>query len=172
MREINLEKDIAVLKELNVGEWISISGVIYAARDQACKRLSEILIKGFNPPITLSNSLIYHTGPSPINLCGVCSAGPTTSVRMDPFVEILLSCGVIGFIGKGKRSKEIIEHFKKYKGIYLVTVGGAGAYLGSRIEKIQIVAFEDLGPEAVYYLEVKDFPAMVAIDSKGRSFWN
>jgi fumarate hydratase subunit beta len=171
-KKIFLPKEIDELKSLKVGEWLLLNGPIFSARDQACKLLVDLIKEGKGIPLELKNSLIYHMGPSPTPPGRVSgSAGPTTSKRMDPFVSWLLSQGIVGFIGKGKRDKETEMYFKKYKGVYLVTVGGAGAYLGDKIKKMEIFAFPELGPEAIYYLEVEDFPAMVAIDSEGNSFW-
>ncbi|MGB9857222.1 MAG: FumA C-terminus/TtdB family hydratase beta subunit [Dictyoglomaceae bacterium] len=172
MRKIKLplkEEDILNLK---VGEWVELNGPCYSARDAAHKRIIEALEKGERLPIDLKGITIYYMGPSPTppgRIIGSC--GPTTSKRMDPFTPKLLSLGVKGFIGKGKRSKEVKIAIKKYKGIYFVTVGGAGAYLSERIKRAEIVAYEDLGPEAIYYLELINFPAMVAIDSQGEDFF-
>ncbi|ACI19189.1 FumA C-terminus/TtdB family hydratase beta subunit [Dictyoglomus thermophilum] len=172
MKKIHLPEDIGKLEEISVGEWILLNGALYSARDQACKRIVDMLEKGLKPPINLKDIIIYHMGPSPAPPGRVVgSAGPTTSKRMDPFVAKLMKNGVKGFIGKGLRGREVIEAIRKYKGFYLVTVGGAGAYLGDRIKSMKVVAFPELGPEAVYYLEVLDFPVLMAIDSKGNSFW-
>lgn len=173
MRKIELplkEEDILSLK---VGEWVELNGPCYSARDSAHKRIFETLERGEKLPLNLKGITIYYMGPSPTppgRIIG--SAGPTTSKRMDPFTPKLLSLGVKGLIGKGKRSKEVKDAIKKFKGIYFVTVGGAGAYLSKRIKKIELVAYEDLGPEAIYYLELFHFPAMVAIDSYGEDFFN
>ncbi len=172
MKRIYIPEEIKKLEEVEVGEWILLNGVLYSARDQACKKLVDMIDKGVELPFSLKDIIIYHMGPSPAPPGRVVgSAGPTTSKRMDPFVAELMRNGVKGFIGKGMRSKEVIEAIKKYKGFYLVTVGGAGAYLGDRIKNMEVLAFPELGPEAIYYLEVFDFPAMMAIDSKGNSFW-
>ncbi len=173
MRKIELplkEDDILSLK---VGEWVELSGPCYSARDSAHKRIFEALEKGERLPINLKGSTIYYMGPTPTppgRVIGSC--GPTTSKRMDPFTPRFLSFGVKGFIGKGKRGKEVREAIEKFKGIYFVTIGGAGAYLSEKIKDMKLVAYEDLGPEAIYYLELYRFPVMVAIDSYGEDFFN
>lgn len=173
MKTLHLPEDVKKLEDLVVGEWVLLNGVIYSARDQACKILVELVQSGQKIPFSLKDILIYHMGPSPAPPGRVVgSAGPTTSKRMDPFVYELMKNGVKGFIGKGMRSNEVIESIRKYKGIYLVTIGGAGAYLGNKITRMELVAFPELGPEAIYLLEIVDFPAMVAIDSKGNSYWD
>lgn len=173
MKSIYLPEDVNKLEGLVVGEWVLLNGVIYSARDQACKILVELIQKGEKISFSLKDIIIYHMGPSPAPPGRVVgSAGPTTSKRMDPFVFELMKNGVKGFIGKGMRGKEVVEAIKKHKGIYFVTIGGAGAYLGDKIKKMEVVAFPELGPEAMYLLEIVDFPAMVAIDSKGNSFWD
>lgn len=173
MKKIYLPEDIKELEDLGIGEWLLLNGIIYSARDQACKMLIEKIKEDKEIPFSLENIIIYHMGPSPAppgRIIG--SAGPTTSRRMDPFVSELMAYGVKGFIGKGMRNKEVVEAIKRYKGIYMVTIGGAGAYLGEKIKKVEVIAFPELGPEAIYLLEVSDFPVMVAIDSKGNNFWD
>ncbi|MCS7201638.1 MAG: FumA C-terminus/TtdB family hydratase beta subunit [Dictyoglomus sp.] len=173
MKKIELplkEEDILNLK---VGEWVELNGPCYSARDSAHRRICEALEKGEKLPIDLKGITIYYMGPSPAppgRIIGSC--GPTTSKRMDPFTPKLLSLGVKGFIGKGKRNIEVRDAIKNFKGIYFVTIGGAGAYLSEKIKKIELVAYEDLGPEAIYYLELFHFPVMVAIDSYGRDFFD
>jgi len=153
------EKDI---KSLSVGDEALLSGVIYTARDQAHKRLVELIKKGKRLPIDLKNQTIYYCGPTktrPGKIIGSC--GPTTSSRMDAFTQPLLKTGLRGMIGKGNRSKEIARAIKKYNAVYFIAIGGAGAYLSKKVRKLKIAAFKDLGPEAVYKLEVKDFPVIV-----------
>jgi len=173
MRIIELplkEEDILTLK---AGEWVELNGPCYSARDSAHERIFESLKRGEKLPIDLNGAVIYYMGPTPTppgRIIGSC--GPTTSERMDPFTPKLLSLGVKGFIGKGKRSIEVRNAIKEYRGIYFVTVGGAGAYFSQRIKKAKLIAYEDLGPEAIYYLELSHFPVMVAIDSFGEDFFN
>lgn len=145
-----------------------LSGVIYTARDQAHKKL--LGLKKF--PVPLKGEIIYYCGPTPAKqgrVIGAC--GPTTSSRMDNFTPSLLKKGVVAMIGKGKRSKQVKDAVKKYKAVYFVAIAGAGAYLSEKIEEAEVVAFRDLGTEAIHRLTVKDFPLYVAIDSKGRSIY-
>ncbi len=163
---------IEKVKRLKVGDRVRISGTIYTARDASHRRLIEILKKGGKLPIPLKNQILYYTGPTPARPGRVIgSAGPTTSSRMDPYTIPLLKKGLRGMIGKGERSKEIREAVKKYQAIYFVATGGAGALLAQYIEKTEVIAYPDLGPEAIYRIEVRDFPAIVAIDTKGRNLF-
>ena len=165
---LTLEKS----KKLRVGDRVRISGIIYTARDASHKRIVKILKKGGKLPIPLKNQIIYYTGPTPTRpgrIIGSC--GPTTSSRMDPYTIPLLKKGLRGMIGKGRRSKKIMEAIKRYQAIYFVATGGAGAFLAQYIKKAEVIAYRDLGPEAIYRLEVEDFPAIVAIDSKGRNLF-
>lgn len=154
------------------GDKILFSGIIYTARDQAHKRLVELIKKGKKLPLELKGQIIYYCGPTATpkgKVIGSC--GPTTSVRMDDFVEPLLKKGLIGMIGKGRRSKTVRQLIKKYKAVYLVAPAGCGALLAKKVISKKLVAFKDLGPEAIYRLEVKDFPLIAAIDPKGRSIY-
>ncbi|MCP4651786.1 MAG: TRZ/ATZ family protein [Candidatus Omnitrophica bacterium] len=156
------------MKYLKVGDEILFSGVIYTARDQAHQRL----VKLKKIPFDLEGEVIYYCGPSATpkgKVIGAC--GPTTSSRMDKFVEPLLKKGLVGMIGKGGRSKSVRQLIKKYKALYLVAPSGCGALLAQKVISKKIVCFKDLGPEAVYRLEVEDFPLIVAIDSFGRSIY-
>jgi fumarate hydratase subunit beta len=152
---------------------VLISGVIYTGRDAAHKRFVEILDRGGVMPVDLKDQLIYFVGPCPApENMPIGSAGPTTSYRMDPYSpRIIAECGLSGMIGKGNRSKEVVEAMKEYGAVYFAATGGAGALIAECIKKCDAVAFEELGPEAVYRLEVEDFPAVVAIDSKGNSLY-
>jgi fumarate hydratase subunit beta len=158
-----------VIKSLKTGDEVLISGVIYTARDAAHKRL-VLDIK--HPPLNLKDQIIYYCGPTPA-MPGrpVGSAGPTTSGRMDGFTEPLLKAGLKGMIGKGLRSKEIRALIKKHKAVYFVATGGAGALLAQHIRSSQVVAYPDLGPEAIHRFEVLDFPVIVANDIKGRDIF-
>lgn len=157
---------------LHAGDYVYISGTIYSARDAAHKRMKEEIEAGKDIPIDVKNQTIYYLGPSPKREGQVIgSAGPTTSSRMDKYTPMMLKMGMTGMIGKGKRSKEVIEEMKKNSAVYFAAVGGAGALLSKCIKKADTVAYEDLGAEAIYKLEVEDFPAIVVIDSKGNNLY-
>lgn len=162
-----IEKEI---KSLKTGDSLLITGTIYTARDAAHKRLMFDIKK---PPINLKNTIIYYCGPTP-PMPGrpVGSAGPTTSGRMDGFIEPLLKAGLKGMIGKGQRSAEARALMKKYKAVYFVATGGAGALLAKHIKSAKIAAYGDLGPEAIYEFQVVDFPAIVANDIKGHDIFD
>jgi len=171
MRKIALPIDEQTIRQLKAGEEVLLSGKVYTARDQAHKRLVELLKKKKRLPVDLRGKAIYYCGPTkkrPGKVIGSC--GPTTSSRMDAFTPTLLEAGLRMMIGKGNRSKEVIRSIKRHKAVYFLTIGGAGAYLSKRVKKTRTIAFKDLGPEAIYELEVKDFPAIVWVDSKGKSF--
>lgn len=159
-------------QNLKVGEEIFFTGTIYTARDQAHKRLVEAIKNKKKLPIDLKDAIIYYCGPTKTpkgRTIGSC--GPTTSSRMDEFTPILLKAGIKGMIGKGARSKNVIEAIKKYKGIYFLTFAGCGALLSRFVKRAKIFAYKDFGPESIYKLEVKDFPLIVAVDSKGRNIY-
>ncbi|WP_456342186.1 Fe-S-containing hydro-lyase [Thermovibrio sp.] len=164
--------DDSVIKSLKAGDLVLISGVIYTARDAAHKRIVEALDRGEKPPIELKGQIIYYAGPAPAKPGRpIGSVGPTTSYRMDPYAPRLLAEGLKGMIGKGSRSKEVIEAIKKYKGVYFGAVGGAAAYLARCVKEAQVVAYEDLGPEAIRRLVVEDFPAFVVNDIYGNDLY-
>ncbi len=153
---------------LKAGERVLISGEVYTARDAAHKRLVEILKKGESLPFDIRGKVIYYVGPAPAKPgYPIGPAGPTTSIRMDPYTPALLSAGLKGMIGKGPRGKEVIESMVKHKAVYFVVVGGAAALVAKAVKKVEIVAYEDLGPEAIRKLVVEDLPAIVAIDCYG-----
>ena len=159
------EKTIASLK---AGDNLLLSGVLYVARDAAHRRMIETLDRGESLPFDIKGQTLYYMGPSPAPPGKVIgSAGPTTSTRMDPYTPRLLAAGLKGMIGKGVRSAEVKEALKKYQAVYLAAVGGAGALISKTIVKSEVVAYPDLGPEAVLRLEVKDFPATVINDIYG-----
>jgi len=169
MRKLSLPIDEQTIRQLKAGEEILLSGKIYTARDQAHKRLAELLKKKKRLPVNLRSAAIYYCGPTkkrPGKVIGSC--GPTTSSRMDAFTPVLLKAGLRLMIGKGNRSKEVIQAIKRFKAVYFLTIGGAGAYLAKRVKKARTTAFKDLGPEAIYELKVKDFPVIVWVDSKGK----
>jgi len=173
MKRINTPLEENQVKELKPGKEALFSGIIYTARDQAHKRLTEAINKGRKLPIDLKGQIIYYCGPTKTprgKTIGSC--GPTTSSRMDEFTPTLLKAGLKGMIGKGSRSKEVISAIKKYKAVYFLTYAGCGALLSKYVKKTKPVAYQELGPEAIYRLEVKDFPLIVGIDSKGRSIYD
>ncbi|MEW6089048.1 MAG: FumA C-terminus/TtdB family hydratase beta subunit [bacterium] len=153
-----------IIKNLKPGDKVKISGTFYIARDQAHKKLIELIKNGKKPPFHLDGQIIYYCGPTPARKGEIIgSAGPTTSKRMDPFTPVLLEHGIKGTIGKGTRSKEVTNAIKKYKAVYFVTYGGAGAYLRQFIVKNELIAYPELGPEAIRKITVKNFPAYVGI---------
>lgn len=160
------------IKHLKAGDNVIISGYIIAARDAAHKKLYEISQNGGELPLDLSNQTIYYLGPSPAKPGEVIgAAGPTTSGRMDKYTPLMLDLGISAMIGKGYRNKEVIDSIIKHKAVYMVAIGGAGALISKSIKKYEVVAYEELGPEAIARLEVVDFPAIVAIDSNGNNFY-
>ncbi len=157
-----------VIENLRAGDQVLISGVIYVGRDSAHKRLIETLDRGGELPFDIRGQTIYYMGPSPTKPGHVIgSAGPTTSGRMDAYTPRLLSIGLKAMIGKGLRSDAVKEAIKEYKAVYFAAVGGAAALIAKSITKSDIVAYEELGPEAILRLEVKDFPAVVINDMHG-----
>lgn len=155
------------IKQLKAGDYVYISGVIYTARDAAHKRMYEEL------PIDIENQIIYYMGPSPKREGrAIGSAGPTTASRMDKYTPKLLDLKLGGMIGKGKRSKEVIDAIVRNQSIYFAAVGGAGALLSKCIESSEVVAYDDLGTEAIHKLLVKDFPVIVVIDSEGNNLYD
>ncbi|MCS7125762.1 MAG: Fe-S-containing hydro-lyase [Aigarchaeota archaeon] len=157
-----------ILSELKIGDKVLISGKIYTARDAAHKRFVEAINKGEKLPVDLRGQVIYYVGPTPAKPGYVIgSAGPTTSIRMDSYMEPLLKIGLKGTIGKGYRSWSVVELLKKYKAVYFIATGGVGALLSKKIKSAKVVAYEDLGPEAVMELQVEDFPVIVANDIYG-----
>jgi fumarate hydratase subunit beta len=157
-----------VIAGLHMGDKLLITGVIYTARDAAHKRLIELLDNGQDLPFAIQGQVIYYVGPTPPKPGNpIGSAGPTTSNRMDPYAPYLIERGLKGMIGKGQRSQAVKDAMIEYKAVYLGATGGAGALLSKRIKKSEIIAFEDLGPEAIHRLEVEDFPVVVINDIYG-----
>ena len=157
---------------MTVGTKVLISGVIYAARDAAHRELIQALDKGERLPFELKGQTLYYMGPSPARPDHIIgSAGPTTSSRMDIYTPRLIAAGIRAMIGKGSRSPEVKEAIKKYKAIYFVTIGGAGALLAKSIKQVEVVAYEDLGAEAILRLNVDNFPAIVANDIYGNDLF-
>lgn len=169
---LNLPISKAEIKNLSAGQWVLLNGTVYTGRDQTHRRLVEMLRNNKSLPVDLSGYLLYYTGPSPTPLGMVTgSAGPTTSYRMDSYTPEILDLGVAAVMGKGRRSPEVRSSLQKQNAAYFATIGGAGAYLAQRIKSISIAAFEDLGPEAMFKLELSDFPAIVIIDSEGNDYY-
>ncbi|MGA5688746.1 Fe-S-containing hydro-lyase [Cytobacillus pseudoceanisediminis] len=170
--KVTIPIDENLLLSLKAGERVLISGTIYTARDAAHKRMSEALEKGEDLPFNIEGQTIYYVGPTPAKPGQVIgSAGPTTSGRMDRYTPSLLDRGLKGMIGKGYRSKEVIDSMKKNKAVYFAAIGGSGALIARSIKKMEVIAYEDLGPEAIYKLTVEDFPAVVIIDSNGTDWY-
>lgn len=160
------------VKELKAGDSVLISGTIYTARDAAHKRLVDLLHENKPLPFDVKEAIIYYVGPTPAKPGEpIGSAGPTTSYRMDPYAPELLDIGLKGMIGKGLRSKEVIESMIKNKAVYFAAIGGAAALMGKAVKKAELVAYEDLGSEAIRKLEVKNLPVVVVIDSEGNNLY-
>ncbi len=158
--------------QLKAGDLVNMTGYIYAARDAAHKRIFELIKKGQKLPIELKGQIIFYAGPTPTkpgHSCG--SVGPTTSYRMDPYTPELLERGLMGMIGKGFRSKEVIDSMKKNKAVYFAAIGGVAALIAKSVKKSEVIAYEDLGAEAIYLFYVEDFPAIVVIDSTGNNLY-
>jgi fumarate hydratase subunit beta len=156
---------------LKAGTLVLFSGVVYTARDQAHLRFVQMLEKKRALPVDLKGQVIYYTGPTPPGNRKIGSCGPTTSGRMDSFTSAVLRTGVRGLIGKGRRSEEVRKAIKDAGAVYFLAPAGAGAYLSEKVVRARVVAFKDLGPEAVYRLEVKDIPLVVGIDSQGNDVY-
>lgn len=165
-----LEKEI--VKTLRAGDYVYITGTIYTARDAAHKRMDETLREGKELPVPLKDEIVYYMGPSPARDGRVIgSAGPTTASRMDKYTPKLLDLGLGGMIGKGKRSKEVIDAVIRNQSVYFAAVGGAGALLSKCIQESEVVAYDDLGTEAIRRLTVKNFPVIVVIDCEGNNLY-
>lgn len=157
---------------LRAGDYVYLTGVVYSARDAAHKRMKEALDQGKDLPIELKNNVIYYMGPSPAREGRpIGSAGPTTASRMDKYTPQLLDLGLKGMIGKGKRTQEVKEAMIRNGAVYFAAVGGAGALLSKCIVNSQVIAYEDLGTEAIRRLEIKDFPVIVVMDSQGNNLY-
>lgn len=167
-KKITLPLDDQAIESLKAGDQVFISGVMYSARDAAHKRLIEALERGDELPFDISGQTVYYMGPSPAKPGQVIgAAGPTTSGRMDSYSPRLIASGLKGMIGKGSRSPEVKEAIRKHKAIYFAAIGGAGALIARSIKRAEVVAYEDLGAEAIMRLEVEDFPAIVVNDAYG-----
>lgn len=170
--EIKTPLSEEVVERLTAGDQVTISGVIYAARDAAHKRMVEALDRGEPLPFDIKGQIIYYVGPAPAKPGqAIGSAGPTTSGRMDVYTPRLLAEGLKGMIGKGNRSAEVKEALKRYKAVYFGAIGGAGALIAKSVKRAEMVAYAELGPEAVLRLEVEGFPAVVINDAYGHDLY-
>ncbi|MBM4446544.1 MAG: Fe-S-containing hydro-lyase [Chloroflexi bacterium] len=170
MKTLNIKSplDEETIKRLKAGDQVFITGVIYTARDAAHKRLVEALDRGEKLPFDLTNHTVYYMGPSPARPGQVIgSAGPTTSGRMDSYAPRLMAAGLKGMIGKGNRTQAVKDAMKQYKAVYFAAIGGAGALISKSIKKAEVIAYEDLGAEAIRRLEIENFPATVINDIYG-----
>ncbi len=160
------------ITKLKAGDLVTLSGVIYSCRDAAHKRFIQTLDEGKELPIDIEGQIIYYMGPSPApegKVIGAC--GPTTSSRMDKFAPRLYSLGLAGSMGKGKRSQEVIDAMKEHKGVYLLATGGAGALASKSVKSVEVVAYDELGPEAVRRIEIENMPVLVVNDSYGEELY-
>jgi fumarate hydratase subunit beta len=161
-----------VVQKLKIGDRVLINGTIYTGRDAAHRRLVDLINKGVSLPFDITGQVLYYVGPTPPKPGQVIgSAGPTTSYRMDPFAPLLIAKGLKGMIGKGSRGKEVVHAMKKYKAVYFAATGGAGALISKRIKRSEVVAYEDLGAEAIRKLEVEDLPVIVVNDINGNDLY-
>ena len=168
VKKITLPLTDEILEDLRAGDNVLLTGVIYTARDSAHKRMIEVLDKGEKLPLDIANQIIYYMGPSPARPGqAIGSAGPTTSGRMDSYAPRLMAAGLKGMIGKGNRSKAVKDAIKKYKTVYFAAIGGAGALISKSIKKAEVIAYEELGAEAIRRLEVENFPVTVINDIYG-----
>lgn len=172
-KHITLPLTKEAINELKAGDYVFLSGVIYTARDAAHKRMDEALSEGKELPIDIKNNTIYYMGPSPArDGRPIGSAGPTTASRMDKYAPKLLDLGLLGMIGKGRRSDAVRDAIIRNGAVYFAAVGGAGALLSRAIISSEVVAYDDLGTEAIRKLTVKDFPVIVVIDNKGNNLYD
>ena len=172
-RKITLPLTEELAKTLHAGESVLVTGTIYTSRDAGHKRMCEALARGEKLPFDPADATIYYVGPTPAkpgNVIG--SAGPTTSGRMDAYAPTMMSVGARGMIGKGARLPEVVDAMKKYSGVYFGAIGGAGALLAKCIKKAELIAYEDLGAEALRKLYVEDMPLVVIIDSEGNNLYD
>lgn len=171
-KRVSIPIQQSVIESLEIGEKVLLTGVIYTARDAAHKRMLEEYTMYNNTPIELKDSVVYYAGPAPSKpgeIIGSC--GPTTSGRMDKYTPWFMEQGQKVMIGKGIRNQAVIEAIQKHKGIYFTAIGGAGALLANCVKKLDCVAYSELGAEAIYRLEVEDFPVVVTIDCRGKSLY-
>lgn len=171
-KHINTPLTDEKVKDLKAGDYVYITGTVYTARDAAHKRMYEALQNNEELPFDVKNNIVYYLGPSPAREGQVIgSAGPTTAGRMDKYTPSLLDLGLKGMIGKGRRTDDVISSMVKNNAVYFAAIGGAGALLSKCIKKAEVIAYEDLGTEAIRKLEVEDLPVIVVIDSKGNNLY-
>ena len=169
---INMPLTEEIVNDLKAGDRVLLNGIIYTGRDAAHKRLAELIEKGQELPMDIKNQTIYYVGPCPAKPGQVIgSAGPTTSGRMDAYAPLLMEHGLKGMIGKGLRSKEVVDSIIKNNAVYFAAIGGAGALLAEAIKEAEVIPFPDLGAEAIYKLRVENFPVAVIIDNKGNDLY-
>jgi fumarate hydratase subunit beta len=169
---LSLPLDQKALKDLTYGQWVNLSGSLYTGRDAALSRVNDLLLDGKTPPIDLKGQLLYFVGPTPAAPGeAIGAAGPTTSRRMERFLPALVRAGVAAVMGKGPLSQGAVTELVRHGVVYLSAAGGAGAYYGSRVKGSTVVAYAELGPEAIYSLNVENFPAVVAVDLKGNDLY-
>ncbi|OYQ78046.1 fumarate hydratase [Ignatzschineria sp. F8392] len=171
-KELTLPLTQEVLTTLKAGDLVYLTGSLYTGRDAAHKRMSEMLSRGESLPIEVGGEVIYYAGPCPPKPGeAIGSVGPTTASRMDAYSPQLIEAGLVAMIGKGSRSQEVIEAIKENQGVYFAAIGGVAALMGKCVLAAEVIAFEDLGPEAIRRLEVKKLPLIVAIDATGKSLY-
>jgi len=169
---INTPLTPELINDLMAGDRVFLNGIIYTGRDAAHKRLAELIEKGEELPMDIMNQTIYYVGPCPAKPGQVIgSAGPTTSGRMDSYAPLLMEHGLKGMIGKGIRNQQVVDSIIKYNAVYFAAIGGAGALLSEAIKEAEVIAFPDLGAEAIYKLRVENFPVIVIIDNKGNDLY-
>ncbi|WP_313341886.1 Fe-S-containing hydro-lyase [Sedimentibacter sp.] len=172
VKKINTPLTDEVINDLKAGDRVLLSGIIYTGRDAAHKRLAELINKGEELPMDIKNQTIYYVGPCPAKPDQVIgSAGPTTSGRMDAYAPLLMDEGLKGMIGKGLRNQRVVDSIIKNNAVYFAAIGGAGALLAEAIKEAEVIAFPDLGAEAIYKLKVEDFPVTVIIDNQGNDLY-
>jgi len=172
-KEISPPLSDSDVEGLRAGDRVLISGIIYTARDSAHKRLVELIEAGEQLPFSIKGQIIYYVGPSPAPPGRVIgAAGPTTSYRMDPYTPRLVELGLKAMLGKGKRSQEVIDAMVRHKAVYMAAIGGAGALMSIAIKEAEVIAYEDLGPEAIRRLKVEEFPAIVVNDIFGNDLYS
>ncbi len=172
-KHITVPFDKDTVKELKAGDYVYLTGTIYTARDAAHKRMYEAIQRGETLPFDIEGNVIYYMGPSPAREGRpIGSAGPTTASRMDKYTPTLLDLGMRGMIGKGRRTEAVRESMMKNQAVYFAAVGGAGALLSKSITQAEVIAYEDLGTEAIRKLEVKDFPVIVVMDCEGNNLYD
>lgn len=170
--ELHITAPLQEARKLKAGDYVYITGTIYTARDAAHKRMYDALQKGESLPLDVKNNIIYYMGPSPAREGRpIGSAGPTTASRMDKYAPTLLDMGLVGMIGKGKRTEAVKEAIVRNGAVYFAAVGGAGALLSKSIMSSEVIAYEDLGTEAIRKLEVENFPVIVVIDAEGNNLY-